>query len=137
MKHLPVSSASVPPANAPVVELIPQLHGGALRRGNPHPGNGPAPSWVRQELRNGLAKAVPALKRAMKTGRDPRRGASNALLSYRDWLDTCKVVAGISVPAQAQLGGGEIPFSILLGAAAAEEPVEEPAPLALPPRVNT
>lgn len=120
MKHDPPSAAPVSPGEAPAVELVPQAHGGALRRGNP--GNkGHPPSWVRTELRNGLVQAVPKLKRAMKSGKDPRTGE---LLSYRDWLDTCKAVAAISVPMQ--MGAPEGTAFLIAVRGAQDEQIEEP-----------
>lgn len=88
---------------------------------------------MRQELRKGLAQAVPKLKRAMKSGRDPRRGTDNALLSYRDWLDTCKAVAAITVPMQVGVPDGAA-FVVAVRGAQDEEPIEEPGPEPEPPR---
>jgi hypothetical protein len=65
----------------------------------------------------------------MKTGQDPRPGAKGVLLSYRDWLDTCKVVAGITMPSQTNIGA--VDGSILVAIRGKEDDVEPPPPLRL------
>lgn len=107
--------------------------------GNPK-SKGRTPSWIREELRKGLAQALPAIKHALRTGNDLRTGAR---LSWMDFAKTVEVASRMSMPAQSQLGGMDgAPFNILVGAAAAadEQQDDEPrvieAPLAaLPPHV--
>ncbi len=44
-------------------EMIPQKHGGALRRGNPSPGRGPAMAKIRDACLQSFAKRLPILER--------------------------------------------------------------------------
>jgi hypothetical protein len=117
-----VAGAIVPVASpTPEVELIPQPHGGALRRGNPgHKGR--PPSWIREQLREGLVQALPRIRHALRTGKDKRTGQP---LSWADLTKTVEVVAKISMPVQTQVGGLDgAPFTIVVGRAPEAEQVE-------------
>jgi hypothetical protein len=106
--------------------MRPGRNGGQLMSGNPK-AKGRTPSWIREELRRGLAQALPAIKHALRTGNDLRTGTR---LSWADFAKTVEVASRISMPAQSQLGGMDgAPFTIQL---LTRDQIEEDVPAAEP-----
>lgn len=127
-----------PPVSAPsaMATTMPGRHGGTLRRGNPgNKGGKGTPSWIREQLRRGLAQALPAIKHALRTGEDLRTGAR---LSWTDFTKVVEVASRISMPAQSELGatdGEGIVVQLLVGPEPTKEPPIEEPPVGLLPRV--
>ncbi len=117
----PISnSVTLAKATLPKADLVPQAAGGALRRGNPgNKGGGRPPAWLRQQMRQGLAKALPKIRAAAETRRDPVTGE---LLTITDWVKCCDFLAKYGLGTSIDSGvGSELPFTVVIGIAATED----------------
>src|SRR5688572_26013073 len=94
----PLRAAAPVEASEPI-PMRPGRNGGQLMSGNPK-SKGRTPSWIREELRKGLAQALPTIRHALKTGRDRRTGA---MLSWLDFAKTVEVASRISMPTQSEI----------------------------------
>ena len=76
----------------------PGRNGGWLRSGNPgSKSGGRKPAWIREQLRRGLEAAMPMIRHALATRRDPLTGQP---LSWLDFTRTVEVASRIALPPQ-------------------------------------
>ena len=95
-----------------------------LKRGGTNPGAGRPTSWLRGQLKQGLQAALPALKRAIRTRKDPLTGED---LSLREWLYLVEVAAKFAIGTPTELAGtGGAPFTVHVLAAVASIPAAAP-----------
>lgn len=112
---VPASASVVAPSRSAEPPTRPGKHGGTLWSGNPKAKGGRRPSWVREQLKQGLEAAAPTIQYALRHGKDKRTGRA---LTWHEYMETFREAARVALPMQSQVGGIDgAPLNVVLGVA--------------------